>query len=161
MRNSNGSAAPRVVQLRRDEADDDDAIAGVDGFRPQIPDAWYEAKYIGHETSLVFMAPKCFLHFEIVEPGEHMGIRLFRAFRVRKLAGRHGKGGKVVLHAGGDLYPLLCRLLDVRLRTDRITFKPLRSMLFRIKTRTVTTNYAQQELPEHSRYSVIDEIERQ
>ncbi len=153
----------RVVALQRRPApdDDDDAIAAVDGFRPQLPDDWYECKYIGHETSVVFMAPKCFLHFEITQAGEHIGTRLFRAFRVRKLAGRSGKGGKFVVHAGGDLYALLARLLDIRLRTDRITFRPLRSMLFRVKTRTVTTNHAQQERPEQSRYSVIETIERQ
>jgi hypothetical protein len=161
MRHNDVSAAPRVVQSRRESDDDDEAIAAVDGFRPQIPDAWYEARYIGHETGVVFMAPKCFLHFEIVEHGEHLGTRLFRAFRVRKLAGRSGKGGKFVVHAGGDLFALLAKLLDVRLRTDRITLRPLRAMLFRVKTRTVTTNHAQQERPEQSRYSVIAEIERQ
>lgn len=154
--------APAVVVPRREGADDDDdAIAAVDGFRPQIPDGWYEAKYIGHETGVVFTAPKCFLHFEITQHGEHLGMRLFRAFRVRKLAGRPGKGGKFVVHAGGDLFALLARLLDIRLRTDRITFRPLRSMLFRVKTRTVTTNHAQQQRPDQSRYSVIETIERQ
>ena len=107
------------------------------------------------------MAPKCFLHFEITQHGEHAGIRLFRAFRVRKLNGRSGKGGKFVPHAGGDLYALLVRLLDVKLRTDRISFRPLRSMLFRIKTRTVTTNHKQEARPEQSRYSTIEAIERQ
>ena len=110
---------------------------------------------------MVFMAGKCFLHFEIVQPGEHMGTRLFRAFRVRKLVGRPGKGGKFIPHAGGDLYALLCRLLDVKLRTDRITLRPLRSMLFKVKTRTVTTNHKQEARPEQSRYSTIQEIERE
>jgi hypothetical protein len=90
-----------------------------------------------------------------------MGTRLFRAFRVRRLVGRSGKGGRFAAHAGGDLYVLLCRLLDLKQRTDRITFRPLRHMLFRVKTRTVTTNYKQQSRPEQSRYSVIEEIERE
>jgi len=160
MRGPNSSATLRVVQAR-DSDNDDDAVASVEGFRPQIPDDWYEAKYIGHETAIVFMACKCFLHFEIVQPGASMGVRLFRAFRVRKLVGRPAKGGKFVVHAGGDLFALLARLLDIKLRTDRITFRPLRSMLFRIKTRTVTTNHAQKERPEQSRYSVIADIERE
>lgn len=140
---------------------DDEPVVSVDGFKPLVPDAWYEARYLGHETGIVFMANKVFLHFEIAQAGEFIGTRLFRAFRVRKLTERPRKGGKFVLHAGGDLYALLCRLLDVKLRTDRITFRPLRAMLFRIKTRTVTTNHAQQEKPEHSRYSVVSEIERE
>jgi len=107
------------------------------------------------------MAPKCFLHFEITQHGEHAGIRLFRAFRVRKLTGRSGKGGKFIPHAGGDLYALLVRLLDVKLRTDRISFRPLRSMLFRVKVRTVTKNHEQEHKPEHARYSVISDIERE
>ena len=162
MRNADISARVRVLQRREaPDADDDDAIAGVDGFRPLLPDDWYEAKDLGHETGVVFMAPKCFLRFEITQPGEHLGTRLFRAFRVRKLAGRSGKGGKFVPHAGGDLYALLVRLLDVKLRTDRITLRPLRSMLFRVKTRTVTTNHKQEDRPPQSRYSVIETIERQ
>ena len=165
MGEANLTARVRVLQRRSQRPDDDDdgddAIAAVDGFKPLLPDDWYEARYIGHETGVVFMAPKCFLHFEITQHGEHLGTRLFRAFRVRKLAGRSGKGGKFVPHAGGDLYALLVRLLDVKLRTDRITLRPLRSMLFRVKTRTVTTNHAQQERPEQSRYSVIETIERQ
>ena len=165
MRKSNSIARLHVLQplqhLTDGDGGDDDAVAGIDGFRPQLPDDWYEARYIGHETGTVFMAPKCFLHFEIVQPGPYYGTKLFRAFRLRKLVGRPGKGGRFVLHAGGDLYALLVRLLDVKLRTDRITFRPLRHMLFRVKTRTVTTNHAQQERPEQSRYSVIQAIERE
>src|SRR4029078_8745859 len=126
MRNTNLTARVHALQRRQASGDsegdhDDDAVA-VDGFRPLLPDGWYEAKYIGHETGMVFMAPKCFLHFEITQFGDHFETRLFRAFRVRKLAGRPGKGGKFVCHAGGDLYALLCRLLDVKLRTDTNTF---------------------------------------
>lgn len=139
---------------------DDDAVA-VDGWKPLLPEEWYEAKYLGHETALVFNAAKVFMHFEIVQHGEHMGKRLFRAFRARKLIGRPRKGGKFVAHSNGELYQTLARLLDVKLRADRITFRPLRQMLFRIKTRTVRTDHKQREIPEQSRYSVIDEIERE
>ena len=62
----------------------DNAIS-IEGWKPLLPEHWYEAKYVGHETALVFNAAKVFLHFEIVEHGEFMGRRVFRAFRVRKL----------------------------------------------------------------------------
>jgi len=64
------------------------------------------------------------------------------------------------LHANGELYGTLARLLGVRSRTDRVTLRPLRTMLFRVRLRTVTTDYKQRPLPEHRRYSTIDAIER-
>ena len=166
MGSADSTAQVRPLQRRQERPEphsaesDDDAIA-VDGWKPLLPDGWFEAKYIGHETALVFNAAKVFMHFEITEHGEHMGERLFRAFRARKLVGRPSKGGKFVAHANGELYHVLARPLDVKLRADRITFRPLRSMLFRIKTRTVRTDHKQRERPAQSQYSVIEEIERE
>lgn len=140
--------------------DQDDGIA-VEGFKPLLPEGqWFEAKCIGWGTALMFMAPKAFLEFEIVEPGEHFGVRLFRAFRVRRLVGRPGPKGKFVLAANGDLYQLLVKLQGVGQRADRITIRPLKAMLLKIRTRTVKINSRQEPLPEHGRYSVIDAIDR-
>jgi len=132
----------------------------VEGYKPIVPDGVYEARSDGHETGMAFGNPKVFLYFEIVEPGAHMGTRVFRAFRVRKLVGRPGKSGKFVAHPQGDLFATLTRLLDVKLRKDRISLAGLKTMLFRITTRTVTRNYRQQLMPEPTRYSVVSTIER-
>jgi hypothetical protein len=149
-----------LARARQGDTEQDAHDAFVEGFKPVVPDGDYDAKFIGHETALVFGSPKVFLHFELVEPGDYIGTRLFQAFRVRRLKGKSGKGGRFVAHAGGDLYALLARLLDVKLRGDRISLQSLRSMLFRITTRTVTTNSRQQPIPLPARYSVVTKIRR-
>ncbi len=152
------SAAPhlRAVPPLDDAAD----YMAVEGYKPVVPDRAYEAKFVGYETAIVFGSPKVFVHFEMVEPGAYLGTRVFRAFRVRKLVGKPGKSGKFVANPQGDLFATVTRLLDVKLRTDRISLAGLRTMLFRITTRTVTRNYRQQLMPEPTRYSVVNTIER-
>lgn len=158
MRDANGSARVRAPQ--RDHDDDDDVVA-VDGFKPLLPEGqWFEARFVGHATAIIFATHKVFWEFQIVEPGDWFEQRLFRAFRVRKVIGRPAKQGKFVLAAGGDMYATLVRLLDVKQRADRITLRPLKHMLFRIKTRTVRTNREHEPIPEHAQYSVVDKIER-
>lgn len=136
------------------------AEMAVECYKPLIPDGVYEAKFLWHETANVFGTPKVFLHFEIVQAGPYFGLRLFRAFRVRKLVGRPGKGSKFAAHAGGDLFAVMTTLLDLKLRQDRISFAALTQMLFRVSTRTVTHNQRQRAIPEAARYSVVDRIER-
>ena len=137
----------------------DDEIA-VTGFHPLLPEQFFEGRFVGYSTLFIFGTAKVVLAFEVTEPGEYHGARLIRAFRVRKIKGRPRPDGKFVLHAGGDLYRTLVRLLDIRARPDRITLRPLRHMLFKIKPRTVVVDSRQRALPEGSRYSVVDEIER-
>jgi hypothetical protein len=132
----------------------------VEGYKPVLPDGSYEARFIGHETAIVFGGPKVFLHFQIVQPGPHMDTCLFRAYRVRRLVGKPGRGGRFVAHPQGDLFRVIAKLLDVKLRKDRISLAALRTMLFRVTTRTVTRNHRQQPMPEPVCYSVIDAIER-
>jgi hypothetical protein len=107
------------------------------------------------------MQPKVFLHFEIVDHGEHMGNKaLPRVPRASPgwQAGRRAASSFPMREATST--PSSRDLLQLKLRTDRITLRPLRHMLFRIKTRTVTMNHAQKERPEQSRYSVVDAIEQ-
>jgi hypothetical protein len=145
-----------VVHLS--ESDDDIA---VEGFKPLLPEGkWFEARFDGHATAVIFNTGKVFWEFTITEPGEWFEQKVFRAFRVRKLIGRPGNGGKFILAASSDMYDTLRRLLDVKLRTDRITMRPLRHMLFRIRMRTVTKNHRQELLADHMQYSVVDAIER-
>ena len=139
----------------------DDSGVDVEGFKALLPEGSYEAVYLGHQTAVLFgNAPKVFLRFRITQHGQYNGVEVFRAFRVRRLKGRPAPGGAFTLHAGGELYSTLVRLLEVRNRADRVTLRPLRHMLFRIRLRTVTTDYRQRSLPEQNRYSTVDEIER-
>jgi hypothetical protein len=78
MTNSNDEArtfaahGPRVVAIPRQrgyaktsatgdhEQDGDDAIAEVEGFKALLPEEWFEARYLGHETAFIFNSPKCY-----------------------------------------------------------------------------------------------------
>jgi hypothetical protein len=133
----------------------------VEGFRPLLPEGiWLEAKLTGHDTALIFRAPKVILHFSIVQPGEFFGKAVFRAFRVKRLLGRPGPNGRFVLGARSDLYTELIKLLDLKVRADRVSLRALRQMLFRVKTRTVRRNHEQKATPELLFYTTIEEIVR-
>jgi hypothetical protein len=150
----------KLVPLQRDNDGSEDDLE-VEGFKPLLPDGWYEARYLGHATALVFNnTPKVFLHFEITQHGEFQGTKVFRAFRVRRLKGRPASNGQFVLHAGGDLYKTAVQLLDVKSRTDRVSLRALRHMLFRVELRTVEKDQRQKLLPQQNRYSVVQGIER-
>src|SRR2546421_7496221 len=96
----------RVVQPKPN--DDDDDVA-VEGHKPHIPTGAYLARYLGHETAFLFAkAQKIFLRFEICE-GAHQGVRLVRPYRVRRIVGKPGPGGKFILAAGSDMYRMLAR----------------------------------------------------
>lgn len=140
---------------------DDEDTALVDGFKPLLPEGmWLDAKFADHSTVWMFNSPKVIWEFEVVQPGDWFEVRLFRAFRVRSIIGRPSRRGKFKLHAGGDMYQTLARLLDYKQRADRISLQPLREMVFQVKVRTVQVNSRQDDIPEHAQYSVIDEIRR-
>ena len=86
-----------------------------------LPDDKYEAVFIGHETVFVFQNPKIFLRFRITSQGEHFGKEIFRAYRVNKLVGKPSKNGKFKLRRGSDLFADISRLLDFKVRPDRIS----------------------------------------
>ena len=159
MRSEKHTASPRVVPLKPRSDADDEMV--VEGQLALVPDGVYEAKYIGHDTAILFAhAPKVFLKFEVVgNSAGYSGVRLIRPYRVRELTGKPGPNGKFVLSAGGDLYRTLVKLFDTRVRPDRISLGPLRHMLFRVRTRTVDHDRKGTRLPEAARYSVIADIE--
>jgi len=160
MRNPNDTPPVRLVQREREDADDD--AMPVDGVEPPMPEQWYEARYLGHETRLMFKVAKVVLRFEVVEPGEFFGRKLERHFRAGKLTypPTGGRDGRFVLNARSDLFALMVKLLDAKGRPDRISFRALKHMLFRIRPRTVKHDHRQKDRPEATWYSVAGEIER-
>ena len=163
MRYRKHTASPRFVPLNAQGGVDDgiDDEMAVEGHIALVPDGVYQAKYLGHDTAIMFArAPKVFLKFEIVgESSEYDGVCLIRPYRVRRLIGRPGPSGKFVASAGGDFYRALAKLLDTRARPDRISLRPLRQMLFRVRTRTVDRDRNGTRLAAAVRYSVIADIE--
>ncbi len=131
----------------------------VEGKRwPLLPDCEYVMRYLYHETVNAFRTPKVILHMQIVEPGEHYGKRLIRAYRVKELIGRPRKWGRFKLTRHQELFLTLARLYDKRLRHDRFSLRALTKVLLRATTRTVTTDYRQQLSPEALHYSMVDEL---
>lgn len=125
---------------------------------PLMPDGEYVMQYLYHETVIAFRAPKVILHMQIVQPGEHYGKRLIRAYRVKELIGRPRKWGRFKLTRHQELFLTFARLYDKRLRHDRFSLRALTKVLLRATTRTVTTDYRQRLSPEVLYYSVVDEL---
>jgi hypothetical protein len=123
-----------------------------------MPEGEYEAVLIRHETAKVFNCPKVFLWFRIVQPGEHFEKEIFRAYRVKLLIGKQGKQGRFKLHPRSELAMALYRLLGAKRRPDRISLHSLKNCVWRIKVRTVKSDYKQRELPEFLYYSVVEDI---
>ena len=107
---------------------------------PLVPDNEYVMRCLYHETLVAFRTPKVILHMQIVEPGQHHGNRLIRPYRVKKLIGRQGKGGRFKLTRHQELFLTLARLYDKRLRHDRFSLRALTKVLLRATTRTVTNH---------------------
>lgn len=130
----------------------------VDGATaPRVPDGEYVARFIEHETLFLFSSGKVVLRFELAED-ELAGVRLLRPYRVKRLLGRPGKGGRFMLGRSSELLRDVVRLSETRTRPDRASLSFMRGRLWRIRTRTVETDYRQRLIPEPLRYSVIDEI---
>jgi hypothetical protein len=125
---------------------------------PLVPDGEYVMRLLHHETVVAFRTPKVVLHLQIVELGPHHGKRLLRAYRVKELIGKRGRGGRFKLNRRHELFLTLARLYDTRLRHDRISLRALTKVLLRATTRTVTTDYQGRPLPACLHYSVVDQL---
>ena len=136
--------------------DDDMLVEGWDRRELLPENRWFD----GHYTMFIFNTSQVLLQFTIVEAGDYFEKQVVMPFRIKRLGGRLGKNGKFVLSAGGDMYALITRLLDVKQRRDRISLLGLKHIALRAKFRTVTQNRLQKPLPEDLRYSVAEEIER-
>jgi hypothetical protein len=53
---------------------------------------------------------------------------------------------------------MLFRVLNVRHRPDRISLLGLKHSVLQVRTRTVTSDYRQEPLPENLRYSVVSDV---
>ena len=125
---------------------------------PLIPDGEYLAMYHRHDTKRMFGTLKVFLHFEIVDPGPYNGTKLYRAYNAVDV--RHGKkrGRKFKLRPRSQLYLDLCRLYGGNHRRDRIGLTALKSLVLRVRVRTVEKDYRQRPLPEALQYSVVGDL---
>ncbi len=130
--------------------------ASVD-VAPLLPEGEYQAYYLHHKTAFMFNSGKVFLHFRI-HGGEHDGVRLYRAYRVKAIKGRPRKFGAFKLGHTHELYRQFVRMTGTRERADRIALPRLKGCLLRVGVRTVTKDSKQRGLPEALQYSVIGEM---
>lgn len=124
---------------------------------PLVPDGEYLAVYAGHNALSLAQfgrTPKLFLRVRLVDAGPHTDKVLFRAYRLKRLK----NNGSFTVGPRSDLFKMFCRLLDSRLRPDRLSFHDLKHCLLRIRTRTVNMDGDRNTHPAVLRYSVVDEI---
>jgi hypothetical protein len=140
---------------------------------PLIPAGSYNAVMVRYQGCIMPSwknTPKVYVHFKIVDPGEHFGKVLYRAYNVRRLRGKAGTVGQPIPNCGfvvgrrSDLLKMLVRVLDVRIRPDRVSLHSLKGCVLQINVRTVligTDDKGKQSfLPEALRYSVVDDVVR-
>lgn len=158
------NAQLKIVPLVLKEAPGE-AVIEADGTSLLIPEGEYQAKFTGHDTAFLFnKTPKIFLHFEIIEPGNHFGSKVYRAYRVFKLIDMPRKGdrsvpnGRFKLKSRSALFGMLCRVLDIQIRPDRINLQHLKNRVLKIKVRTVIRNYNNDPLQPFLHYSVVDDV---
>ena len=102
-------------------------------------------------------APRLFVHFEILDPGPHNGVRIYGAWPLAAITKVNGKT-RWKAKPRSDLHVMLRALTGPTARADRLSFAPLRNRVLRIKTRTVKRNRKQRRYDESMQYSVVDDI---
>ena len=77
----------------RDLEPQDEAIVDFSDQPPLLAEGVYQARLLHHETAMVFGTPKVFLVFEIVDPGQALGARVYRPYRVQAFRGKPCRRG--------------------------------------------------------------------
>lgn len=92
------------------------------------------------------------------KPGPAHNIMVYRAYRVRALTTKGAKNGGFKASRGSYVFHDLGRILDIRLRPDRVSATALRNIVVSVSVRTVVKDYKQRPLLEWEQYSVIDKL---
>jgi hypothetical protein len=79
---------------------------------------------------------------------------------VKAIKGNPRRGGGLVVGRHHALLADLARILDLKLRPDRLSLTALKPYVIEVSVRTVRKNYRQEELPDFLHYSVIDRLEK-
>lgn len=138
-----------VVALRPDEAGE------VADDYPLVPPGEYSVCYIDHRTVIAFKQAKVYVRFRVAD-GPYIGVKLFRAYRVKALVGKPRRNGRFVVRRTHELYRQFVAVTAVRERADRIALTRLRNCVLRVTVRTVTQDSQQRDLGPSAQYSVVD-----
>ena len=121
-------------------------------YRPLIPNGVYEAQCVKYDASFCLgKARKLFLHFKILEHGEHYNAKVFMAFNM-PYDGAIKQGSKYFktwVMVNGWRRPSRNAMMSPRLFKNKI---------FKVRTRTCKPMHNGSEMPRDFWYSVVDEI---
>lgn len=154
------TAPLRLVEDTTLQVNDGEIEVIGDSEWPRIPDAQYNVSLISYQVTEMKMfrgALRLFAIFKIVDAGPCFGKEIYAAWPVSRTTKSGGKT-RCAVKAKSDLYLMLCRLLGLRLRADRISLSPLMGCVLLVKTRTVNKNHRQRPYPDFLKYSVVDDV---
>ena len=157
----NESAPMRFQELPQDVPLEDVLSVDTGTEWPLLPDAQYNCKLVKYEAVEMRMfrgALRLFAVFEILDVGEFFGKKLYGAWPVQRASKKEGGKTRLSVKAKSGLYMMLCRVLNYRVRPDRISLAQLKGHVLIVRTRTVYKDHRQRPYPEFMRYSVINEV---
>lgn len=126
-------------------------VCGQDSW-PLIPDAVYQAQCIKYDQGFVLgKSRKLFLHFKIIDPGEHFGKTIFMAFNVPY---------DMKIRQGSKYFKVWVMVNKWRKPTRNAKMSPrlFKNKIFKVQTRTVKPIYGTKEMPKEFWYSIVDLI---
>jgi hypothetical protein len=134
-------------QPARSDERDIDPSCQVD-VAPLIPAGDYEVGFVRAEEKKMWGRSRAFLHFRIVETGQHFGLVLFMAVTL-PANGRFSLSSKYL-----QQWALAAGKRPSRL--DRLTTRVFRNKIFLGRVRTVTQDHDGKEREPTWHYSVVD-----
>jgi hypothetical protein len=124
----------------------------ADGYKPRLPNGAYEAQCFRFDNKFILgKAKKLFLHFRIVEQGEHHGKEIFMAFNMRY---------DDRIKQGSKYFKTWCMVNGWKMPSRNAKMSPrlFLNKIYRVETRTVKPKHHDKPMPEAFWYSIVDEI---
>ena len=126
----------------------------------RVPEGEYVLRFDFHETKRIFKSGKIYLHFRIMNTGEHFE-KPITAYYNCSVMGKPGRGGKFRAGWKSNLMREVVGLTgELPKRTDRLNLNQLKTMLILGEVGTVNKTSQQRDLTEPLRYSVVRELLR-
>jgi hypothetical protein len=132
----------------------------MDDQLTQIPEGDYVLRFEFHETKRIFKSEKIYLHFRIMNMGQHFEKPITGYYNC-SIIGKPGKDGRFKAGWKSNLMREIVGLTgQLPKRTDRLRLSPLKTMLVLGRVENVTKTSAQRDIPEPLRYSIVRQLLR-
>jgi hypothetical protein len=134
-----------------DPADDDLDLGYLDERPVLIPEGEYEVGFRRASTRFKgFGRDNVYLYFQIITPGEHVGLELYLPLRVSPQ-----KGCTAMAPSSALARAVAVALGHPASRRDRITLKVFKGKAFRVSVETIDRDSKKRKLPPVNHYSRI------